>query len=224
MPICSVAPSGIRAATCSPMADSASRRLGRLVRRGAGGRCGSKAVSASTCTSVLPCVRGICSLISAIENPGAAGGGNGDVDRRAQRAVAVLVGRRELQQRRVERDPPAGEQGRDVGEEHRREVAAPLVDGIAKIRADEEGVRPEAGGRGLVDCERARQVEVVGGDVLDVAPFESVDERRRRGGRAVEKNVHSAVHVGDRFVGADGATDPLIRRICPLIRHCGLKA
>ena len=53
-------------------------------------------------------------------------GGQGRVDRRAERAVAVAVGRRELDQRDVERRSPATEQPRDVGEEDRDEVGAPL--------------------------------------------------------------------------------------------------
>ena len=57
------------------------------------------------------------------------GGGPGGVDRGAERAEAVAVRRRELQQRDVERDAARQEQAGDVGQEDRHEVGAALGDG-----------------------------------------------------------------------------------------------
>jgi hypothetical protein len=64
--------------------------------------------------------------------------GHGGIGGRADRAVAVLVGRGELQQRRVERDAPAGEEQRDIGEEDRREVGLAGIDRLTHRRPGEE--------------------------------------------------------------------------------------
>ena len=73
--------------------------------------------------------------------------GAGRVDRGAQRAVAVRVGRGELHQRDVERDAPRGEEPGDVGEEDGHEVGAPGGDGLAQRGAGEERDRSESARR-----------------------------------------------------------------------------
>ena len=82
-------------------------------------------------TSVLPWVRGIRSLISATTKPGVLRGGQCGIDRRAERAVAVGVRRRQLQQRHIERDQAFGEKRGDVRQEDRDEVRVAAFDGVA---------------------------------------------------------------------------------------------
>ena len=150
MPTWSVAPSSTSAG--DQLADARlDRRLGSSrAARAAAGWSGRRRATRDSGTVVAPRVRGIWSLISAIDQARVIGGGPGGVHRRAQRAEAVLVGRRELQQRDVERDPPAREQAGNLRQEDRDEVRAPLGDRLPRrAGADEEDterIRPATSG------------------------------------------------------------------------------
>jgi hypothetical protein len=67
----------------------------------------------------------------------------------------VPVGRRELQQGHVQRDPAGREQARDLRQEDREEVGTAVGDRLAERRADEERHRAEPAG-GLRRGERRR--------------------------------------------------------------------
>ena len=74
---------------------------------------------------------------------GVLGGALDDVDRDAEAAHAVLVGRGDLDQRHVQRQLAGGEQPRDVRQEDRRVVAQPFLDDVADVFGDEEAVDAE---------------------------------------------------------------------------------
>ena len=131
MPICSVEPSSTRSAMMLADARLDLGLRGRGRARGSGRSVWRTRRSRSKRhRRVLPCVRGICSLISAMHDARRVSrGGQRGVDRGAERAVAVAVGRRELQQRHVERHLAAsvnspGMSERKIG----HEVGAALVD------------------------------------------------------------------------------------------------
>jgi hypothetical protein len=62
---------------------------------------------------------------------GGGGGGPGGVAGGPERAHAVAVGRRNLQQGHVKRDTAAEKQGGDIRKEDRDEIGAGLGDGLA---------------------------------------------------------------------------------------------
>jgi hypothetical protein len=67
-----------------------------------------------------------------------------DVDRDAERAVAVLVGRRHVHQRHVERQHLLPEEGRHLAEEGRHVVGIAAFDRVAHVGTDEQRVHVEA--------------------------------------------------------------------------------
>ena len=85
-----------------------------------------------------PSERGICRLTSAITVRRLLGGRLGALDADAVGAEAVLVGGRDVDERHVDRDRPRGDEPRDLGEEDRHEVGAPLVDRLAHVGAGEQ--------------------------------------------------------------------------------------
>ena len=118
-----------------------SRRCGPRLRlagpartRAGAGRSAMKASTRSSGTTVLPCVRGICSLISAMTSRAesaaalAASTEVPSVHSRGGRAAKAAPARR-----RAGRAPT--EQARDVGEEDRHEVGAAFLDGPAQRAA-----------------------------------------------------------------------------------------
>ena len=60
------------------------------------------------------------------------------VDRGAERAVAVPVRRRELDERHVEREPSGREQRGDVREKDRDEVGSSFLNRLSERRSDEQ--------------------------------------------------------------------------------------
>ena len=98
----------------------------------------------STWTNPSPWVRGMLRVDLRDDVRAVCDRGAGDVHRDAQRAEAVRVGRRDLDQRDVEREHAGAEQPRDLAQEDRHVVGAPLLDRLADVRADEERVDPEA--------------------------------------------------------------------------------
>ena len=115
------------------------------------------------------------------------------LDRRAERAEAVLVGRAStLIEDRVERQDARVEEGRDVREEDRDEVGAALVDRLAGVRADEQGPVAEVAGH------LGRQVRAgprcAGGRPSrrcssGARAHEGVEEQRRRGRGALDEDL-----------------------------------
>ena len=126
------------------------------------------------------------------------------VDRRAERAVTVSIGRRDLNESHVERDPAGGEQGRDVGEKDRQVVGAAVGDGLAHRRAGKQRHRQKSSLVPLVD-ERRRPggVEVIQRHPRQVRPPDQrLDEGGRCRGRAVDEHAHAALDRRDGGVGA----------------------
>ena len=63
-----------------------------------------------------------------------------------ERAEAVRIGRRDVEQDGVERHGPAAEQARHVGQEGRHVVGATVGHGRSRVRPDEQGPMPEVAG------------------------------------------------------------------------------
>ncbi len=66
-----------------------------------------------------------------------------DVDADPQAHVAVLVGKRCLDEGDIEFDDALADQGRNLGKKQGRVVGKPLVDGIAGVVTDEKRIEPE---------------------------------------------------------------------------------
>jgi hypothetical protein len=132
------------------------------------------------------------------------------VDRGAERAVAMAIRRRQLQEGDVERDRAAREQARDVGEENRDEVGAPFIDRPPQRRAGEQGNRGEASlVLRLGERRRSGRVQVIQRHVRQVRPAgQRFDERRRRGGGAVDEETHPARDAGHGLRGRHRARLP----------------
>ncbi len=143
MPVCSVAPSGIREATLR-----ATRRCmsvkGSVFSSSSGRSVSTMAWIWLTWMNVSPCVRGICSFTSAITVV-------------AQReAVSVqstvvprltkpcCVGRRHLHQNHVQRQLSAGKQAFNLAQKDGRVVGAPGDHRLPGVRPDEQSAMPEA--------------------------------------------------------------------------------
>jgi hypothetical protein len=99
------------------------------------------------------------------------------------------------------------EQRRDIGQEYRDEVRAPLLDGPADRRTGEERHRQEpAFVLRLGKWRRSRRVQVIDGDVPKLAPAgERVEERIRCGGRPMDEDPHPARDPRHRLIRTDGA-------------------
>ena len=123
----------------------------------------------------------------------------------------MWVGRRRVDEHRVEGQRPTREQPWDIGQEDRDVVRPTLVDRGARIRPDEQGAVPEVAlhaGRHM----RARPlgVEV---DHCDVVQFlrpgdQAVEEDRRGRGRAVQVDLITGADGGRGFGGCDESHHP----------------
>ena len=103
------------------------------------------------------------------------------LDRGAQGAEPVRIGRGELQQRRIQRHPATGEQAGDVGEEDRHEIGPTLRHRVTELGRKEERDVPESSGVHRVGGrDRAVQMEMIEPHSLDVGP---TGERFEQGGR-----------------------------------------
>jgi hypothetical protein len=199
MPVCSVAPSSTSSATSSPMRSITS--LGA-----SGSWRGSGRFGVDEGVDPLERHRGVAERARHLlvdlgdHHAGAVDRGARGVARGAQRAQAVAIGRRQLHQRDVERDRAAGEQRRDVGQEHRHEVGAALGDRDPGVGADEERHRAQPRRhRGREQRGGADRVQVVDAHAGQIgARDQRVDQRGRGGGGALQE------HVGARGEGGDG--------------------
>ena len=109
----------------------------------------------------------------------------GVVDRDAERAEAVLVGRRDLDQHDVGRQVALAEQLGDLVEEDGDVVAAAVLDGLARAGADEQRlVEERVGVLGLRVLALAHGDHVVDLDVLELA---RARRRARRPARAARR-------------------------------------
>ena len=117
-----------------------------------------------------PWVRGIFGVHLGHDGRGDLGRRLRVVDRDAERAEAVLVGRRDVDERHVRREVALAEQLGDLVEEHRDVVAATILDGLARRGADEERLVVE-GTRvlGAAVLALAHGDHVVDLDVLELA-------------------------------------------------------
>jgi hypothetical protein len=204
MPICSVEPSSIRSAITSPIWFSTAPHSFTPCSCSARSVC-VNAVTRFIGTTVLPSVRGMRALTSASTTPAQSA---------AARAASTLVpsvhspwlsGRRELQDRRVEPDRPAGEQPGNVRQEHGHRFRAPFLDGLARRCAHEQrhaGDAPRAMGRDErcrgPPCEGGTAARPQGRCVPRVPPAAAWAWPPRRGqtrscrcGSAIQLPVHS---------------------------------
>ena len=144
IPICSVEPFSTSSAARRPIArDTAPSSAGR----------GSSTTGRSTSTAWLkretwmkqsPSVRGMRDVDERDHVARRLRRGLRAVHSHAERAEAVLVGRRDVDERHVDRLAARRDQARDVGEVDGHEVGAALVDGLPDVRAGEERAVPEA--------------------------------------------------------------------------------
>ena len=152
-----------------------------------------------------PSVRGIAGLIWAITVLARSDRGQRRVDPGPQRAEAMRVRRRHVDERDVERHGAGAEQARDVREEDRHVVGPALVHRLARVRTDEE--------RPVTEVPRHRRVQVRAGPsrwsptVVTPASWPP----RRQGG---EQGVGSRLHRGRR----SSAHPPLRRPLRPSSR------
>ncbi len=145
-----------------------------------------------------------------------AGGGDGrmhGLDRGAQRAEAVLVGRGGVDEGHVEGQDARAEQARDVGQEDGHVVGAAGVDRGPGVGPDEQGAVAEGGGH-LRRQVRARPLGVEMDDAhvaqLRRAGHQGVEQDRRRRRRAVDIDLVAAGDPGDRFGGGDDVHGPSV--------------
>jgi hypothetical protein len=106
------------------------------------------------------------------------------IDRRAERAVAVAIRRRQLQQCDVQRQLPRQKHRWNVGQEDRHEVGRAFRDGRADKGADEHRDGEKAIAMRRVDKRRgSRRVQVIERHIAEVpAPDKCLEQRRRRRG------------------------------------------
>ena len=122
----------------------------------------------------------------------------------------MFVGRRQRDQRHVERNAPGREQRRHIGQEDRHEKRAAFLDRSAHAVIREERIGNE---RVLVarfaEAARAAQVQVEQLDIFQIgALHHRVQQRRRGGGSAVDEDLVTALEVGDDVARADRALLP----------------
>ena len=202
IPSCSVAPSGMRPATFSPIRRSISPICGGLSSR-TGSSFSTTWVMASSAIFEPP-VRGIDRFICAMTMRALSACGLGIVRRHAVAAEPVRVGRRHLDQRHVDRQRAAPEQARHLGEEARREVRASLLDRLAGRAAEEEAVVAEAllhAGLGVFGRSHCHHV-----DDLDTGEFASprhqgFDEGLRLAGRMADHDAVAGLDGPQRLGG-----------------------
>ena len=143
MPVCSVAPSGIREATFAGDAPLQRRWAVRPEVRAAAADVSTIAVDfADVQERIAERARHLV-VHFGDHVPGAARRGQRAVDASAEAQVAVLVGRRGLDEGHVDRHLARGEQPFDFAEEDRRVVGAALLDGLAHVGAEEQSVVAE---------------------------------------------------------------------------------
>ena len=116
-------------------------------------------------------------------------GGDGRLDRDAERAVAVAIGRGDVDEGDVHRHHAAAEHGGDFAEENRHVVGAAFVDGPAHVAADKEAVHAEALGHfglGVRGRTFGVQLDNLHSPQLTVARGHRLDQFGRRGCHAVQ--------------------------------------
>ncbi len=126
-----------------------------------------------------------------------------DVDGDSQRTEAVRVRRRNLKQGDVDGQNAVFEQRWNVREEDRREVGAAGLHGLAHIGTDEERIVADVAFQLRRDVWRgAVQMERDGFDVVQLAgaPRQALEQRRRRGGAAVNVDARTALQRREGFV------------------------
>ena len=209
MPICSVAPSSTSAATWRPIVCSTSSGSTPRMNVEWTRRAHERVNAAERHQGVAERARHLC-VDFRDDQARALRGGERGIDRRAERAVTVAVRRRELEEGHVDSHLARQEQRGNVGQEDRHEVRVPAIDGVAHGRPGEEGHGAKAA-TVLGSRKRCRTagVQVIQRDILQIAaPRERFEQGRRRGGGAMNEDVHTAADARDRVVGGALPCDP----------------
>jgi len=131
------------------------------------------------------------------------------VDADAERAVAVLVRRGDVHERDVERQDGLAEQPRDLGEEDRHVVAAPLLDRLAGGRSHEDGVHAEALGelgRRVPRGTHLAEAQDLDDPELGRAIGHGLEQDPRARGHAVDVHAVAGADDGDRLGGGREAS------------------
>ena len=135
---------------------------------------------------------------------GSLGSGEGGVDADPEAAEAVSVGRRDLDERHVNGHGAALEKIFDLAEVDGGVVGAAVVDGVAHVAADEHGVVAEmAGHLGRNVGGGAHGQHVDDFDVFDVGPalHQRLDQRLRLGAAGLNVDAHTGGDATQGFVG-----------------------
>src|SRR6266536_926098 len=132
------------------------------------------------------------------------GGGEGCVQPDSKTAEPVRVGRRDLDQCDVEWHGAADEEFFNFAQVDRRVVGTAVVDGVAHVGADEDGVVAEMSSHFGGNVRRRPHGHHVDDlDILDVrtALHERFDQSLRFGAPGLDVNPHAGLDTAQRFFG-----------------------
>ena len=144
------------------------------------------------------------------------------LDGRAERAESVRIGRGGIHEDGVERQPPAIEQARHVRQEDRDVVGPTVVDGLPRVRPDEQGtvakMRRHLGGQ-VRSRPLAMQVDDAHVGQVRSPCDQRIEQHRRCRRRALEVDLLAGRDAGDglgrrddahrRSVGGTGRAPPV---------------
>ena len=156
------------------------------------------------CTNESPSVRGMARLIWAMTVPACLDGTRHGDHRCAERAVAVAVGRRNVDQHGVQGQDPAPEERRRVGQEGRYVFGPALVDRPPGVGADEQGAVEEVAGHlGREVRSGPLDVEVDDLDVLELgcARDECLEQHLGYRRSAMDVDLLAGTYAGDGLAG-----------------------
>ena len=218
MPVCSTAPSSIRPATLRAMAICRSVTIG-LSQSAQGTRRLDKGIDVVDVNEAVAI--GARHVVVDLRDHvfGAFRGGQGGVDAYAEAAESVGIGRGDFDQGHVNGHGPALKQSLDFAQVNRGVVGAAVVDGVAHVGADKDGVVPEVPRHFRGDVGRAAH----GHHVHDfhvvyfrAAAHERLDQRLWLGAAGLDVNSHPRLHAPERVIGS---FEPLLVFHFPRHRH-----
>ena len=150
---------------------------------------------------------------------GAFRGRQGGVDADAEAAESVGIGRRDFDQRHIDRHGAALKQPFNFAEVNWSVVGAAVVDGVAHVGADKYGVVPEVSRHFGGDIGRAAHGHHVDDfHVVDFWPaaHQRLDQGFGLGTAGLDVDAHPRLHALQRFVGR---SQPLLVFHFPGHRH-----